>query len=314
MSAKPASTKKSNNKKYHNEVDIQSYTGRKKVRRSWGKIREVLEMPNLINVQTSSYDDFLYGDASGLEDVLRTSFPVNDFAGKAVLDYVSYEFEEPKYDEEECITRDMTYSAPLRVTLRLSVFDVDEDTGLKSIRDIKEQDVYMVDMPMMTARGTFIVNGTERVIVSQMHRSPGVFFDHDGGKSHASGKYLFSARVIPYRGSWLDFEYDAKDILNCRIDRRRKLPVTTFLRALDSAETESARAEAKEKGEDINPLMVQGMTNEEILGAFYDTVHTRRIRKAGKRHLILNHTVGQNWPLIWLMRRQARPWLRPVTK
>jgi len=269
MSAKAA--KKSESPKFYNEVDIQSFTGRKKVRRSFGGIREVIEMPNLINVQTDSYAKFLHGELSGLEAVFASSFPVNDFAGKAVLDYVSYEFEDPKYDEEECIQRDMTYSAPLRVTLRLSVFDIDEDTGLKSIRDIKEQDVYMVDMPMMTKRGTFIINGTERVIVSQMHRSPGVFFDHDGGKSHASGKYLFSARVIPYRGSWLDFEYDAKDILNCRIDRRRKLPVTTFLRALDSADTEAAKADAQKKGTDVNPLMVQGMSNEEILSTFYET-------------------------------------------
>jgi DNA-directed RNA polymerase subunit beta len=269
MAAKSAAKK--SDKQFFNEVDIQSFTGRKKVRRSFGKIREVIEMPNLINVQTDSYAEFLHGELAGLEAVFKSSFPVNDFAGKAVLDYVSYEFEEPKYDEEECIQRDMTYSAPLRVTMRLSVFDIDEDTGMKSIRDIKEQDVYMVDMPMMTKRGTFIVNGTERVIVSQMHRSPGVFFDHDGGKSHASGKYLFSARVIPYRGSWLDFEYDAKDILNCRIDRRRKLPATTFMRALDSAETEAAKDEAKEKGKDVNPLMVQGMSNEEILATFYET-------------------------------------------
>ena len=287
MSAKAA--KKTKNPKFYNEVDVQSYTGRKKVRRSFGKIREVIEMPNLINVQTSSYAEFLQAHVAndekvkaGLQEVLMTSFPVNDFGGKAVLDFVSYEFEEPKYDEEECIARDMTYSAPLRVTLRLSVFDIDEDTGLKSIRDIKEQDVYMADMPMMTKRGTFIVNGTERVIVSQMHRSPGVFFDHDGGKSHASGKFLFSARVIPYRGSWLDFEYDAKDILNCRIDRRRKLPATTFLRALDSADTEIARAAAVEKGEELNPLLVQGMTNEEILASFYEASTYKKDKKGWK--------------------------------
>src|SRR5690606_896866 len=152
----------------------------------------------------------------------------------------------------------MTYAAPLRVTLRLSVFDVDEDSGLRSIRDIKEQDVYMVDMPLMTGNGTFIVNGTERVIVSQMHRSPGVFFDHDGGKTHASGKYLFAARVIPYRGSWLDFEFDAKDHMYVRIDRRRKLPVTTFLRALDSKETEIYRKKCEEQDKDVDPLLVQG--------------------------------------------------------
>ena len=287
MAAK-SSAKKSDTQ-FYNEVDVQSFTGKKKVRRSFQKIREVLQIPNLINVQTTSYEEFLQTGIKpedrtneGLEAVLRSCFPINDFAGKAILDYVSYEIEEPKYDEEECITRDMTYSAPLRVTLRLSVFDIDEDTGLKSIRDIKEQDVYMVALPMMTGRGTFIVNGTERVIVSQMHRSPGGFFDHDGGKSHASGKYLFSARVIPYRGSWLDFEYDAKDILNCRIDRRRKLPVTTFLRAIDSAETEAAKVAAKEKGEEVNPLMVQGMSNEEILGTFYDTATYVKDKKGWK--------------------------------
>ena len=146
-----------------------------------------------------------------------------------MLEYVSYEFEEPKYDVEECIQRDMTYAAPLKVKLRLIVFESDEETGARSVKDIKEQDVYMGDIPLMTDKGTFIVNGTERVIVSQMHRSPGVFFDHDKGKTHASGKLLFAARVIPYRGSWLDFEFDAKDIVYVRIDRRRKLPATTFL-------------------------------------------------------------------------------------
>ena len=146
-----------------------------------------------------------------------------------MLEYVSYEFEEPKYDVEECIQRDMTYAAPLKVKLRLIVFETDEETGARSVKDIKEQDVYMGDIPLMTDKGTFIVNGTERVIVSQMHRSPGVFFDHDKGKTHSSGKLLFAARIIPYRGSWLDFEFDAKDVVYVRIDRRRKLPATTFL-------------------------------------------------------------------------------------
>src|SRR6185369_7405069 len=157
-------------------------------------------------------------------------------------DFVRYELEPPKYDVDECQQRGMTFAAPLKVTLRLSVFDVDAESGLRSIRDIKEQDVYMGDIPLMTENGTFIVNGTERVIVSQMHRSPGVFFDHDGGKTHSSGKYLFACRVIPYRGSWLDFEFDAKDIMHVRIDRRRKLPVTTLLYALDSGDTEKLRA------------------------------------------------------------------------
>ena len=256
---------------------VHSYTGRKRVRRSFGKIEEACEMPNLIQIQKRSYDLFLQDDIpaderamQGLQEVLSTVFPIKDFGEKAEIDFVKYELEDPKYDVEECQQRDMTYAAPLRVTLRLSVFDIDEDTGLRSIRDIKEQDVYLVDMPLMTDNGTFVVNGTERVIVSQMHRSPGVFFDHDGGKTHASGKYLFSTRVIPYRGSWLDFEFDAKDILNVRIDRRRKLPVTTFMRALDSAATETARAEAEKKGEELDTLLVQGMSNEEILSTFYD--------------------------------------------
>ena len=149
-----------------------------------------------------------------------------------MLEFVKYELEKPKYDVDECQARDMTYAAPLKVTLRLIVFDVDEDTGAKSVKDIKEQDVYMGDMPLMTPNGTFVVNGTERVIVSQMHRSPGVFFDHDKGKTHSSGKLLFACRIIPYRGSWLDFEFDAKDLVFARIDRRRKLPVTTLLYAL----------------------------------------------------------------------------------
>lgn len=244
---------------------VNTFTGRKRIRRSFGKIREVAAMPNLIEVQKDSYEQFLQMHVSaedrkmqGLQEVLTSVFPIKDFADKAEIDFVKYELEQPKYDTDECYARGMTYAAPLRVTLRLSVFDVDEETGLRSIRDIKEQDVYMVDMPLMTRNGTFIVNGTERVIVSQMHRSPGVFFDHDGGKTHASGKYLFAARIIPYRGSWLDFEFDAKDILNVRIDRRRKLPVTTFLRALYGAETEQYILECQSKDRPIDPLLVQG--------------------------------------------------------
>jgi DNA-directed RNA polymerase subunit beta len=164
--------------------------------------------------------------------VFQSVFPIKDFNETAVLEFVKYELEAPKFDVEECQQRDLTYSAPLKVTLRLIVFDVDEDTGAKSVKDIKEQDVFMGDMPLMTPNGTFIVNGTERVIVSQMHRSPGVFFDHDKGKTHSSGKLLFACRIIPYRGSWLDFEFDAKDLVFARIDRRRKLPVTTLLYAL----------------------------------------------------------------------------------
>jgi len=228
------------------------FNARRRIRKDFGKIGEVVQMPNLIEVQRESYEHFLRsrpadGYVSGLEKTLRSVFPIRDFAGTAELDFVHYELEEPKYDTDECRQRGMTYAAPMRVTLRLIVFEVDADTETRSVLDIKEQDVYMGDMPLMTHNGTFIINGTERVIVSQMHRSPGVFFDHDRGKTHASGKYLFAARVIPYRGSWLDFEFDAKDIVNVRIDRKRKLPVTSLLYALN-------------------------WNSEEILNAFYNRV------------------------------------------
>ncbi len=193
----------------------QAFVGQKRIRRYFGKIREVLEMPNLIEVQKSSYDLFLRSgdgdkprDGEGIQGTFQSVFPIKDFNETAVLEFVKYELEKPKYDVDECQSRDMTYAAPLKVTLRLIVFDVDETTGARSVKDIKEQDVYMGDMPLMTSNGTFVVNGTERVIVSQMHRSPGVFFDHDKGKTHSSGKLLFACRIIPYRGSWLDFEFD----------------------------------------------------------------------------------------------------------
>jgi len=232
----------------------QSYVGQKRIRRMFGKIREVLEMPNLIEIQKNSYDLFLRSgdadrplDGEGIMGVFQSVFPIKDFNETATLEFVKYELEKPKYDTDECIQRDMTYAAPLKVTLRLIVFDIDEDTGAKSVKDIKEQDVFMGDMPLMTGNGTFIVNGTERVVVNQMHRSPGVFFDHDQGKTHSSGKLLFTCRIIPYRGSWLDFEFDAKDMVYARIDRRRKLPVTTLLYAL-------------------------GMDQNQIMNAYYDRV------------------------------------------
>src|ERR1700681_4032872 len=217
----------------------QTFTGRKRVRKFFGKIHEVAEMPNLIEVQKASYDQFLMVKEpqggrpdEGLQAVFRSVFPISDFSNSSQLEFVKYEFEPPKYDVDECRQRGMTFAAPLKVTLRLIVFDVDPDTAARSVKDIKEQDVYMGDIPLMTMNGTFIINGTERVIVSQMHRSPGVFFDHDKGKSHSSGKLLFAARIIPYRGSWLDIEFDAKDIVYARIDRRRKIPVTSLLFAL----------------------------------------------------------------------------------
>jgi DNA-directed RNA polymerase subunit beta len=217
----------------------QTFTGRKRVRKFFGKIQEVAEMPNLIEVQKASYDQFLLVKEppggrpdEGLQAVFKSVFPIRDFSNTSQLDFVAYEFDPPKYDVDECRQRGMTFAAPLKVKLRLIVFDVDEETGARSVKDIKEQDVYMGDIPLMTNNGTFIVNGTERVIVSQMHRSPGVFFDHDKGKTHSSGKLLFAARIIPYRGSWLDIEFDAKDIVHARIDRRRKIPVTSLLFAL----------------------------------------------------------------------------------
>jgi DNA-directed RNA polymerase subunit beta len=234
------------------KADVTVAIAKKRIRKMFGNIHEVAEMPDLIQVQRESYEQFLRSDpsigyVSGLEKTLRSVFPIRDFAGTAELDFVTYELEDPKFDVEECRQRGITYAAPMKVTLRLIVFEVDTETETRSVLDIKEQDVYMGDMPLMTENGTFFVNGTERVIVSQMHRSPGVLFDHDRGKTHSSGKYLFAARVIPYRGSWLDFEFDAKDVVNVRIDRKRKLPVTSLLLAL-------------------------GLTPEEILHQFYNTV------------------------------------------
>ncbi|WDR05980.1 DNA-directed RNA polymerase subunit beta [Devosia rhodophyticola] len=242
-----------------------TFNGRRKVRKSFGSIREVTEMPNLIEVQKASYDQFLLVDEpaggrgdEGLQSVFRSVFPITDFSGTASLEFVRYEFEAPKYDIDECRARDITFAAPLKVTLRLIVFEVDEETGAKSVKDIKEQDVYMGDMPFMTSNGTFIVNGTERVIVSQMHRSPGVFFDHDKGKTHSSGKLLFAGRIIPYRGSWLDIEFDAKDVVFARIDRRRKIPVTSLLKAL-------------------------GMDAEEILDTYYNKVIYEKTDKGWRK-------------------------------
>jgi DNA-directed RNA polymerase subunit beta len=267
-----------------------SFVGRKRIRRSFGRIPEVAPMPNLIDVQRSSYEAFLQmivhpdnRTPTGLQEVFKGVFPIDDFAGRGRLEFVYYELEEPKYDVEECIQRGMTYAAPLKVVLRLIVWDVDEDTGARSIRDIKEQPVYMGDMPLMTDNGTFIINGTERVIVSQMHRSPGVFFDHDKGKTHSSGKYLFAARVIPYRGSWLDFEFDSKDMVYVRIDRKRKLPVTTLLYALEGKATQALRAAREAKGETLELGEIRGMDQEEILSTFYNQVIFDRTAKGWAR-------------------------------
>jgi len=265
-----------------------SFTGRKRVRKYFGRLVKTVEMPNLIEVQKTSYEQFLQREThptdrpdSGLLEVFKSVFPIKDFSEKGTLEFVKYKFEAPKYDVEECQQRGMTYAAPLKVTLRLVVWDIDEETLARSIRDVKEQDVYMGDMPLMTDNGTFVVNGTERVIVSQMHRSPGVFFDHDKGKTHSSGKFLFAARIIPYRGSWLDFEFDAKDLVYVRIDRRRKLPVTTLLMALDSDETQKLIKTREAAGKTVETSEKTGMKPEAILDYFYDKVVFSRVKGKG---------------------------------
>ena len=210
-----------------------------RIRKSFAKNKQVIEIPNLIKLQKSSYEAFLQKEMDpdrrgelGLNGVFKSVFPISDFNNTASLEFVSYTLEPAKYDVDECRQRGMTFAAPIKVTLRLIVFDVDEETEARSIRDVKEQEVYLGEIPLMTANGSFIINGTERVVVSQLHRSPGVFFDHDGGKNNASGKLIYNARVIPYRGSWLDSEFDQKDLIHVRIDRRRKFPVTILLKAM----------------------------------------------------------------------------------
>src|ERR671915_899274 len=208
-------------------------------RRSFGRIKRIIDLPYLIEIQKNSYELFLQKDSSpaqreniGLQEVFKSVFPIKDFNETASLEFVSYSLGEPKYDVDECHQRGMTFAAPLKVTVQLVLWDVDAQTGARSIKNVKEQEVYFGEIALMTKNGTFMVNGTERVIVSQLHRSPGVFFEHDKGKTHASGKLLYSARVIPYRGSWVDLEFDPRDILYVRIDRRRKFHATVLLRAL----------------------------------------------------------------------------------
>tara|TARA_Y100000590_G_scaffold455279_1_gene603623 strand:+ start:497 stop:4591 length:4095 start_codon:yes stop_codon:yes gene_type:complete len=229
-----------------------SFTEKKSIRKNFGKLKETLSIPNLIDIQKKSYQQFLESKGSekinlqkGLDRVFRSIFPIEEISEKATLEYISFRLDKPKFDVDECRQRDLTYSSSLKPTLRLVVYDIDTENNTKQILSAKEQEVYMGDIPLMTPSGTFVVNGVERVVVNQMHRSPGVFFDHDKGKTHASGKFLFNCRIIPNRGSWLDFEYDAKDLLYFRIDRKRKLPITTFLLAL-------------------------GYTRNEILETFYD--------------------------------------------
>ena len=258
-------------------MKLESYTQRKRARFNFGRLSEIATMPNLIEIQKSSYEAFLQRDVPaknrkqyGLQDVLSSMFPIHGASRRADMEFLNYELEEPKYDVDECQRRGINYAAPLKVALRLILFDIDEDTDARTVREYKEQDVYLGDLPLMTDKGTFVINGTERVIVSQMHRSPGVFFDHDRGRQHSSGKYLYAARVIPYRGSWMDVEFDGKDLVHVRIDRRRKLPVTTLLMALDSDGTEELRAKRAEEGRQLEPFEAVGMSKEDILGAFYD--------------------------------------------
>ncbi len=238
-----------------------------RVRKSFAKIQKIIDIPNLINIQKQSYEKFLQADIApdkredvGLQGVFKSVFPIRDFNETSSLEFVSYNLERPKYDVDECHQRGMTYSAPIKVVVRLVVWDKDEETGAQSIRDVKEQEVYFGEIPLMTENGTFIINGTERVVVSQLHRSPGAFFDHDKGKSHSSGKLLYNARIIPYRGSWIDFEFDHKDLLYVRIDRRRKLPATVLIRALGAVPDTAKK----------NPIEFRG-TTEEILNYYYAT-------------------------------------------
>ena len=251
-----------------------SLTGRKRIRKSFGSINEVAEMPNLIDVQKASYEQFLSlgnkDNNQGLYRVFDSVFPISDFTDTSELQFISYELGNSKYDVEECRQRGLTYAAPLRVKFRLIIYDLDEETGIKSVRSILEQDVYMGDMPLMTDKGTFVVNGTERVVVSQMHRSPGVFFDNDRGKGHSSGKILFNARIIPYRGSWLDFEFDAKDNLFVRIDRRRKLPVSLILKSLN-------------------------LDNEDILENFYELINYERAKNGWLTDFVDSRLLGMKF-------------------
>ena len=215
-----------------------SYTEKKRIRKNFGTFAQVMDLPNLVETQTNSYSEFLQADVApearkkqGLEEVFQSLFPIKSVSGNAALEYVSYELGKNTYDVQECLIQGLSYSAPLRIKVKLVLYD--RESNFKEIKDIKEGEVFMGEVPLMTNDASFIINGTERVVVSQLHRSPGVFYDHDKGKTHSSGKVLYSARIIPYRGSWLDFEFDPKDILFSRIDRRRKIPATIMLRALN---------------------------------------------------------------------------------
>src|SRR5256885_6987036 len=249
-------------------------------RRTFGRIKKIIDIPNLIEIQKRSYEEFLQKDVApearkdqGLQAVFKSVFPIKDFNETASLEYVSYTLGEPKYDVDECHQRGMTFAAPLKVTVQLVLWDVDQQSQSRSIKNVKEQEVYFGEIPLMTRNGTFMVNGTERVIVSQLHRSPGVFFEHDKGRTHSTGKLLYSARVIPYRGSWIDFEFDPRDVLYVRIDRRRKFPATVPLRAL-------------------------GMTTEDLLNYFYRKdvliLDPKQLAKQFKADQLLGTKIGRD--------------------
>ena len=252
-----------------------SYTEKKRIRKDFGKRPQILEVPNLLTIQVESYRQFLQEgtpvisrQATGLHAAFSSVFPIVSYNGYTVLEYVDYKLGEVMFDVQECQLRGQTYQASLRVKLRLVIHDKDAPADAKVVKAIKEQDVYLGELPLMTDKGTFIINGTERVIVSQLHRSPGVFFEHDKGKSNTAGKLLHSARVIPYRGSWLDFEFDPKDSIYVRIDRRRKLPATILLRAL-------------------------GMQNEEMLNYFFDKIQVHLSDRSVEMELVPERLRGE---------------------
>ncbi|MFP5213013.1 MAG: DNA-directed RNA polymerase subunit beta, partial [Acidobacteriota bacterium] len=281
-----------------------------RVRKNFSKIHKIVDIPNLIQMQKESYDQFLQLDVpsearsgKGLQEVFRSVFPIEDFSGTASLEFVQYSFGEVKYEVDECLARGMTYEAPVKIVVRLVVYDVDKEADTRSVRDIKEQEIYFGTLPLMTDNGTFIINGTERVIVSQLHRSPGIFFDHDRGKTHSSGKILYSSRIIPLRGSWLDLEFDPKDILYIRIDRRRKFPVTVLLKALGYSTEEllnyfypSERiylSENLQSEKELNAdILLGSRALEDIVHPQTGEVLVRKNRKLGKQTIKKLQDVG----------------------
>ena len=280
-----------------------SFTEKKRIRYTFGKIKKTIDVPNLVDIQKISFDKLLQlgksseeRTSSGLQEVFSSVFPIKDYAGKSELHYIDYYLDNPKYDVDECRRKGLTFSASLMVTFRLIIWDIDEETEEKTLRDIKEQVVYLGDLPLMTNNGTFVVNGTERVVVSQLHRSPGVFFDHDDGKTHASGKTLYNARIIPYRGSWLDFEFDHKDNMFFRIDRKKKMIATTILQSLPSSASEKYLAECKLNKVEPDIYKVSGMTSEEILTFFYKSYKFKKNKDGWILNLDINTLKNKNLP------------------